>query len=324
MIISRTPFRASFAGGGTDLRDFYRQEAGAVTCATVSRYMFITVNKRFDETIRVSYSKTEIVEDFEAIQHPIVREALRLTGLTEGLEITSIADLPAGTGMGSSSAFTVGLLNALHAYAGQYAPAEQLAEEACRIEIDILGEPIGKQDQYAAAYGGLNHIRFNPDDTVFVDPVITPREVQKELDANLLLFYTGRTRSASGILGRQQEETDRKRDVLRRMRQIAETMARVVQDGRRLNDFGDLLHEAWQLKRGLADGISNPDIDRWYEAARAAGALGGKVLGAGGGGFLLFFVERQNQDRVRRRLATLRELPFRLEPQGSKIIYVGD
>ncbi len=324
MIISRTPFRASFAGGGTDLGDFYRQEAGAVTCSTVSRYMFITVNKRFDETIRVSYSKTEIVEDFQAVQHPIVREALRLTGLTEGLEITSIADLPAGTGMGSSSAFAVGLLNALHAYGGQYAPAERLAEEACRIEIDILGEPIGKQDQYAAAYGGLNQIRFNPDETVFVDPVITSREVQKELDANLLLFYTGRTRAASSILGRQQEETDRKRDVLRRMRQIAEAMARVLQDGRRLNDFGDLLHEAWQLKRGLADGISNPDIDRRYESARAAGALGGKVLGAGGGGFLLLFVERQNQDRVRECLEGLRELPFRLEPQGSKIIYVGD
>jgi D-glycero-alpha-D-manno-heptose-7-phosphate kinase len=323
MIISRTPFRISFAGGGTDLPAFTRQEPGAVTATTVDKYMFITVNKRFDETLRVSYSKTEIVDGADDLRHPIVREALKLVGLTRGLEITSIADLPAGTGMGSSSAFTVGLLNALYAYKGQHTSAEDLAEAACRIEIELLGEPIGKQDQYAAACGGLNHIRFNPDGSVFVDPVITTREVREELDANLLLFYTGATRSASAILKRQQDETDRKRQVLRGLRDIAERMARALQNGRRLNDFGDLLHEAWQLKRRVADGITSPDIDRWYEAARGAGALGGKVLGAGGGGFLLFFVERQNQGAVRRALADLRELPFRLEPQGSKIIYVG-
>jgi len=323
MIISRTPFRVSFAGGGTDLAAFYRAEAGAVTSCTIDKYMFITVNKRFDATIRVSYSRTEIVDRVEDLAHPIVRGAMQLTGLTRGLEITSIADLPAGTGMGSSSAFTVGLLNALHAYAGRHTSAEQLAEEACRIEIDLLGEPIGKQDQYAAAYGGLNHIRFNPDETVFVDPVISSPGTRDELDANLLLFYTGMTRPAAQVLAKQEEDTAAKRDVLARMRDIAEAMANALQAGRRLNRFGELLHEAWLLKRSVADGITNPEIDRWYQAARDAGALGGKVLGAGGGGFLLFFVERQNQDAVRGALADLRELPFHLEPQGSKIIYVG-
>ena len=323
MIISRTPFRVSFAGGGTDLAAFYRAEAGAVTSCTIDKYMFITVNKRFDATIRVSYSRTEIVDRVEDLAHPIVREAMQLTGLTRGLEITSIADLPAGTGMGSSSAFTVGLLNALHAYAGRHTSAEQLAEEACHIEIDLLGEPIGKQDQYAAAYGGLNHIRFNPDETVFVDPVISSPGTRDELDANLLLFYTGMTRPAAQVLAKQEEDTAAKRDVLARMRDIAEAMAKALQAGRRLNRFGELLHEAWLLKRSVADGITNPEIDRWYQAARDAGALGGKVLGAGGGGFLLFFVERQNQDAVRGALADLRELPFHLEPQGSKIIYVG-
>jgi len=323
MIISRTPFRISFAGGGTDLAAFHGAEPGAVTATTIDKYMVITVNKRFDETIRVSYSRTETVDDVEALQHPIVREALKLTGLTEGVEITSIADLPSGTGMGSSSAFTVGLLNALYAYRGRYTSAKELAEQACCIEIDVLGEPIGKQDQYAAAYGGLKHIRFNPDESVFVDPVITTPEVREELDANLLLFYTGATRSASDILAGQRDRTEAKRDVLAEMRDIAEQMARALQDGRRLNDFGGLLHEAWQLKRSVADGITTPDIDAWYDAARAAGALGGKVLGAGGGGFLLFFVERQNHGAVRRALADLRELPFTLEPQGSKIIYVG-
>ncbi len=323
MIISRTPFRISFAGGGTDLAAFYRNATGAVTSSAIDKYMYITVNKRFDSTIRVSYSKTEIVANADEIRHPIVREALRLTGLTQGLEITSIADLPAGTGMGSSSSFTVGLLNALHAYAGRYAPAEQLAREACRIEIEILGEPIGKQDQYAAAYGGLNHIQFNSDETGCVDPVISPRETREELAENLLLLYTGVKRSASEILTKQKKDTKDKLDVLSRMRDISEEMAKVLQACRRLTRFGELMHEAWLLKRSVTSGITNPDVDRWYEAAREAGALGGKLLGAGGGGFMLLFVERQNRDRLRERLAELRELPFRLEPQGAKISYVG-
>jgi D-glycero-alpha-D-manno-heptose-7-phosphate kinase len=323
MIISRTPFRISFAGGGTDLAAFYRKEKGAVTSSTIDKYVYITVNKRFDSTLRISYSKTEIVDSVDQVQHRIVREALRLTGLSQGLEITSIADLPAGTGMGSSSAFTVGLLHALHAYAGRHTSAAQLAEEACRIEIDVLGEPIGKQDQYASAFGGLNHIDFNPDGTVYVNPVISRRETREELGLNLMLFYTGVTRSASALLAKQKEDTAAKLAVLREMRDISDRMAKVFQAGRRLHEFGELLHEAWILKRSVTSGISNPDIDRWYDAAREGGALGGKLLGAGGGGFLLFFVERQNRRAVAERLADLRELPFRLEPEGSKIIYVG-
>ena len=323
MIISRTPFRISFAGGGTDLAAFYRRQPGAVTSSAVDKYMYITVNKRFDETIRVSYAKTEIVGSVDDLQHPIVREALKLTGLTEGLEITSIADLPAGTGMGSSSSFTVGLLNALHAYAGRYTSAEQLAQEACRIEIELLGEPIGKQDQYAAAYGGLNHIQFNPDETVFVDPVISANETRVELSEHLLLLYTGVKRSASAILTKQKEDTKRKLDILSKMRDISKEMARVLQSGRRLTEFGELMHQAWLLKRSVTGGITNADVDRWYKMAREAGSLGGKLLGAGGGGFLLFFVERQNRQRVRERLAELCELPFQLEPQGAKILYVG-
>jgi D-glycero-alpha-D-manno-heptose-7-phosphate kinase len=324
MIISKTPFRISFAGGGTDLPVFYQHEPGAVTSSTIDRYMFITVNKRFDSSVRISYSKTEIVDSAHLIHHPIIREVLLMLGLTNGIEITSIADIPAGTGMGSSSSFTVGLLNALHAYQGHCASAEQLAQEACRIEIELLKEPIGKQDQYAAAYGGLNHIQFNPDETVFVNPVIGRFEAREELSENLLLFYTGITRSASKILAKQQEDTTSKLDVLQRMREISRQLAKVLQSSGRLSEFGELLHEAWLLKRQITSGISNPDIDRWYETARQAGALGGKLLGAGGGGFFLLYVERQNQKYVRESLHELKELPFSLEPQGSKIIYVGD
>ena len=324
MIISRTPFRCSFAGGGTDLRAFYEHAAGAVTSCTVDKYVFITVNKRFDQTIRVSYSKTEIVDRVDQLEHPIVGEALKLVGVSQGIEITSIADLPAGTGMGSSSSFTVGLLNALHAYNGHCASAEQLAREACRIEIGILGEPIGKQDQYAAAYGGLNHIRFNPDETVFVNPIVGARETREELNANLMVFYTGVTRSASKILSRQQAESKGKLDMLTQMREIAEKVAEVLQSGKKLSEFGKLLHRAWLLKRQVTRGISNPDVDRWYDSAINSGALGGKLLGAGGGGFLLFYVERPNHSHVREALSELREFPLQLEPQGSKIIYVGD
>lgn len=324
MIISRTPFRCSFAGGGTDLRAFYEHEPGAVTSCTVNKYVFITVNKRFDDTIRVSYSKTEIVDQVGQLEHPIVREALRLVGVSRGIEITSIADLPAGTGMGSSSSFTVGLLNALHAFNGHCASAGQLAQEACEIEITRLGEPIGKQDQYAAAYGGLNHIRFNSDETVFVNPVVGSREIREELGKNLMVFYTGGTRSASKILSQQKAESKSKLRVLSEMREIAERLAEILRAGTTLSEFGKLLHEAWLLKRQVTSGISNSEIDQWYDSAVQSGALGGKLLGAGGGGFLLFFVERQNQGRVRETLKGLREFPLQLEPQGSKIIYIGD
>jgi D-glycero-alpha-D-manno-heptose-7-phosphate kinase len=322
VIISRTPFRISFAGGGTDLRAFYQHEPGAVTSTAINKYMYITVNKRFDHTVRVSYSKTEIVETAADVQHPLVREALKKAGVLNGIEVTSISDIPAGTGIGSSSSFTVGLLNALYAYTGTYAPPERLAAEACEIEIDLVGEPIGKQDQYIAAYGGLQHIRFNPDETVFVDPIVCPRALKDALSGRLMLFYTGVTRSASEILSEQRKETGNKLDTLRRMRGLADEIRRVLVHGRPLDEFGRLLHEGWVLKRELASGITNEQVDGAYESARKAGALGGKLLGAGGGGFLLLYVPEARQAAVRQALADLRQVEFGLEPQGTKIVHV--
>jgi len=322
VIISRTPFRVSFAGGGTDLRAFYGHEPGAVTSTTIDKYMYITVNKRFDHTVRVSYSKTEIVETADEVQHPLVREALKKTGILNGIEVTSISDIPAGTGFGSSSSFTVGLLNALYAYTGLHAPPERLAAEACEIEIDIVGEPIGKQDQYIAAYGGLQHIRFNPDESVFVDPVVCTKERKDALSARLMLLYTGVTRSAREILDEQRKETANKLDYLRQMRDLAGEIRRVLLEGRRLDEFGDLLHEGWMLKRELASGITNELVDAAYERARKAGAVGGKLLGAGGGGFLLLYVPDDRRREVGEALSALREIPFDLEPQGTKIVHV--
>jgi len=322
VIISRTPFRVSFAGGGTDLRAFYEHEPGAVVSTTIDKYMYLTVNKRFDHTVRVSYSRTEIVETADDVHHPLVREALRKAGIPNGIEVTSISDIPAGTGFGSSSSFTVGLLNALYAYTGTYAPAERLAAEACEIEIDIVGEPIGKQDQYIAAYGGLQYIRFNPDESVFVDPVVCSHELKRTLGDRLMLFYTGITRSASDILTEQRKETKNKLDFLRTMAHLAGEIRRVFQEGRDLDEFGELLHEGWMLKRELVSGITNTLVDAAYEKAHKAGAIGGKLLGAGGGGFLLLYAREDVQPRVREALSELREIPFDLEPQGTKIVHV--
>jgi D-glycero-alpha-D-manno-heptose-7-phosphate kinase len=323
MIISRTPFRVSFAGGGTDLAAFYRKTDGAVTSTTVDKYMYIMVNSRFDDTIRVSYRNTEIVNDVDELEHPIVREALKQTGILRGIEITSMADMPAGTGLGSSSSFTVGLLHALYAWQGKFRSAEQLAAEASHIEIELLGEPIGKQDQYAAAYGGLNLIRFNEDDSVYVDPVICHPERRRELFDNLQFFYTGGTRSASAILKEQKKSTGDRMEFLTRMRDQADQIREILINGRDLAGFGELLHAGWQLKRQITGGISNPAIDEWYEKARDAGAIGGKLLGAGGGGFLAFFVKPERQRHVQEALKELRQVKMGYEPQGSKIIYIG-
>ncbi len=323
MIISRTPFRISFSGGGTDLKEFYKHEPGAVTSTTIDKYMYITVNKRFDHTIRISYSHTEIVNSIDEIKHPIIRETLKLVGLTDSLEMISIADIPSGTGVGSSSSFTVGLLHALYAYKGQHVTAERLADEACKIEIDILGEPIGKQDQYAAAYGGLQHIQFNPDESVYADPVICKKETKKMLSNNLLLFYTGITRKSSKILKKQKNGTKAKLNYLRAIRDLSYRIRYILIRGTNLDEFGEALHQNWLLKKQLVDGISNDKIDQYYRKARSTGALGGKILGAGGGGFLLLYCEKQCQKKVRETLNELKEVSFDLEPQGSKIIYVG-
>ncbi|MFH1590440.1 MAG: GHMP kinase [archaeon] len=324
MIISRTPFRISFCGGGTDLQAFYQHEPGAVVSTAINKYMYITVNKKFDHHIRISYSKTENVESVHDIEHELIREAMKLTDVTKGVEITSVADIPAmGTGLGSSSSFTVGLLHALHAFSGNFKSAAVLAEEACHIEIDVVGEPIGKQDQYIAAFGGLQYVEFNTDGTVFVDPIICDPDTKAKLQDNLVMFYTGITRKAGGILSKQMKETKNKLPVLKKMRDLA-IQTRDALNSNRIDQLGELLHENWLLKKGLTGGISNDEIDTLYEKARKAGATGGKILGAGGGGFLMFYAPGKAKERVRDALSDLREFEFQFEPQGSKIIYVGD
>ena len=324
MIITRTPFRISFVGGGTDLPEFYRLESGAVVSTAINKYMYVIVNKRFTDAIRVSYyAKTEIVDSVDEIQHPLVKEALKRVGITRGIEIASIADVHAGAGLGSSGSFTVGLLNALYAYKGELKSAEELAREACHIEIDILGEPIGKQDQYIAAYGGFRYIRFNADESVFTEPIIWSLGNKEELVQNLLLLHTGDVREASSILREQKEKTQQsdKMDCLKKLRDMASELKDRLNDNVSSDIFGETLHQGWVLKKQLASGVSNDKIDEYYEKAISAGALGGKVLGAGGGGFLLLYCPKQKQPQVKEALS-LAELEFSFEPEGSKIIYV--
>ena len=327
MIISRTPLRISFAGGGSDLHAFYRHEPGAVFTTAIDKYIYITVNKKFDHKIRASYSVTEIVDSVGDLQHELIRAALTTVELDGGLEITSISDIPSqGTGLGSSSSYVVGLLNALYAYMGRHVGAERLAREACQIEIARCGKPIGKQDQYIAAYGGLQYMQFNPDDSVFVDPIICRPEVKRRLQDRLLLLYTGLTRSANDILAEQRANTERHQDsrrALEQMTQLAQDLRELFcRDVIDLDAFGEILHEGWMMKRALAAEISNSRIDAWYERARAHGAIGGKLLGAGGGGFLLFYARPEQHRRIVAALPELRPIPFRFEPQGSKIVYV--
>lgn len=325
MIISRTPLRMSFAGGGSDLASYYREHGGAVISTAIDKYVYVTVSEKFDSHIRISYSRTEEVERVDDVAHPLVREGMKMSGVTDGVEITSVADIPAkGTGLGSSSSFTVGLMHALHAHRGRHVPAERLAAEACEIEIDRCGEPIGKQDQYAAAYGGLNFIRFNPDDSVCVDPVICRRETLRAIEDQIMVFYTGITRSASAILQTQGNvlatQTSKQR-IMTRMVDMAHFLKGEI-EANRSDQFGPILHEAWMLKREVSEGITSPEIDTWYDAARGAGATGGKILGAGSGGFLVFAVPEDRRTAVRDALSDLKEVSFGFEPQGSKIIFV--
>jgi len=324
MIISRTPLRISFAGGGTDIPDYYRTGYGAVLSTAIKKYMYVTVNKRFEDTVRVSYSKTEVVDDIDNLEHGIVREALRMVGLTKGMEVTTVADIPAkGTGLGSSSALAVGVLNALYAFKGHRASPKRLAEEACEIEIETLGEPIGKQDQYIAAYGGIQHIRFMADGEVHIDPVICPRQTKKDIERHIMLFYTGRTRMARDILTTQKNNHASNSERLDRMRDQADLLFKDLTESK-VESLGSTLKEGWELKKALAHGISDPQIDDMYDRALAAGASGGKITGAGGGGFLVLYVPPERHGPVREALKDLREVEFKLEPQGSRIIHVGD
>lgn len=324
MIISRTPLRMSFVGGGSDLPSFYRTHGGAVVSTAIDKYVYVNVNKKFDNGIRISYSKTEEVNGVEKIDHPIVRAAMQHLNLDGGIEITTIADIPSkGTGLGSSSTFTVGLLHVLNAFMGRYVSSEQLGRDSCHIEIDICGEPIGRQDQYAAAFGGLNLIEFKPDDSVIVSPVICDRATVAELEANILVFYTGITRSASTLLKQQSEEMASNEEKRRSMiRMVA--LAYDLRDELHRNNvaaFGEILHENWMLKKSMTSGVSTEEIDEWYRVARAAGATGGKILGAGAGGFLMLYAPSDRHDRIKLALPMLRPISMGFEPLGSRIIF---
>lgn len=301
---------------------FYRAEYGAVFSIAIQKHMYVTVGPRFEPSTRVAYSKTEICDTVQEIQHTIVREALKLTGLGKHLEITTIGDVPAGTGMGSSSTLTVGLLNALYAYKGQIVNRHRLAEEACHIEIDLLGKPIGRQDQYAAAFGGINYFRFNPNHTVDVEPAPCRPEVIDELEKWMLLFYTEKRRSADDILQKQSDQTVDKMPTLRAMRDLADKMRHAIMDKADMAELAGLLHDGWELKRTVVSGITDPKIDEWYNAGRKAGALGGKLLGAGGGGFLLLMAPPERHNNIREALGRPRELEFKIDRLGSRIIFV--
>lgn len=322
MILAKAPFRVSFAGGGSDLPEFYRRHTGVVVSTTIDKSMYIAIHPYFHEKIRIKYSRTEDVSSTAEIQHPLVRECLRMMNIECGMEIASFADVPAGTGMGSSSAFTVALLHALHALAGRKPAAQELAATACHIEIDRALEPIGKQDQYATAFGGLNCIRFHPDERVDVTPIACRPETGKELQQRLMLFYTGGERMASSILqeqGRTMAQPDKFAAVVE-MTRLAEELC-VALERNQVDSVGEFLHAGWMLKSKLVGGITNDAIDAHYRAAREAGAEGGKLLGAGSGGFLLLYCRPQKQPQVREALAHLQEMPFAMSAEGSQVIH---
>ena len=324
MIITRTPLRISFAGGGTDLPDFYRSYGGgAVTSAAIDKYVHVLVNEKFDRSIRVAYTRTENVDRLDDLQHGLVREAMRLAGVHEALEVHTIADIPAeGTGLGSSSTLTVGLLNALYAFRGVLKDPAELAEEACRIEINILGGTLGKQDQYIAAFGGVEYFDFRADDTVRTSPIPLSTPDRLALSDHLSLFYTGITRKAQGILVQQNSRTEENKDSLLRLRDLAGT-ARNAIVRRDWVGLGAVLDEGWRLKRGLTKGISSDEIDRQYAIAKEQGAYGGKITGAGGGGFLLLLHPPERSHQIAAALSPMTRLPIRITPEGSRILFVG-
>lgn len=321
MIITQTPLRISFAGGGTDFPGFYLQETGRVLSTAIDKYLFVIIKERFDNKIYVNYSQKEIVDHIDDLQHELVRETMRKTGVLDGVEITTLADIPSeGSGLGSSSSITVGLLNALYTYQGEQVPAERLAREACEIEIDILGKPIGVQDQYIAAYGGLRLFTFGEDGCVTAERVDMTDTFRRRLSNNLMLFFTNRTRRSSEILEEQQSSIDEKNAVLRQMSDQALEAKMFLEEGR-VDAVGALLDRGWQLKKSLASRISDTELDMMYNRAREAGALGGKISGAGGGGFLLLYCPPDRQDAVAEALSDYREMPFALERDGSKVIF---
>jgi D-glycero-alpha-D-manno-heptose-7-phosphate kinase len=321
MIIVQTPLRVSFFGGGTDFPSFYRSEGGAVLSSAVNKYIFITIKERFDCKLRIGYTRTEMVDTVAEIQHELIREALVRTGIKEGVEITTMGDIPAaGSGLGSSSTVTVGSLHAMYTYLGDIVPAEKLAQQACEIEIDKLNKPIGVQDQYIVALGGLRFMEFLSDGSIKTERINLDYWSRREVNESLLLFFTGITRQAGSILDEQQRNIGDRLAILREMKNMAYVARDELKAGN-LDIIGELLHKSWELKKQLASGISNSMIDEIYQQALQAGAIGGKITGAGGGGFLLLYVPYHKRESVRSVMGSLQELPIQLEPDGSKVIF---
>lgn len=323
MIISRTPLRISFVGGGSDIASFYKTEPGAVVSTTINKYVYITVNKRFDGKFRLSYTDTEIVDEVDDFKHMLGREILKYFNLKQGVEVHSIGDIPARTGLANSGAYTVGLIKALLHYQGKQSTPEELANLASIIEIERAQRPIGKQDQYVQAYGGLNFIQFNPDESVVVEQIKLSASKIEELESNMLLFYTGRSGSSSKVLAKHTkklaEQVD-KRAVMSKMVSLAHELKKQLQKGN-IDSFGELLHENWLLKKKMGSGVSNPQIDGWYETALAKGAIGGKICGAGGRGFLLLYAPHQDHTKIINALTDLHPVDFSFEQKGSMIVY---
>ena len=321
MIIVQTPLRISFFGGGTDFREFFHQEEGWVLTSAIDKYIFVTIKERFDNKIRVGYTRTELVDHIDELQHELVRECLRKTGIRQGVEISTMADIPSeGSGLGSSSTVTVGLLNAMYNYLGTPVDHERLAHEACAIEIDVLRKPIGVQDQYIAAYGGQRFMRFCRNGKIELESLGLDLNQSRKLNRSLMLFYTNIPRKAESVLTEQVKNMDTNLEVLRELKRLA-LSARECLRTEAFDDFGSLLDQSWQFKKQLASSVSNSVIDEIYQEAQKAGALGGKITGAGAGGFLLLYCPPSKQDDVRHALRRLTELPFALARDGTKVIF---
>lgn len=320
MIITRTPLRISFCGGGSDQPAFYADEPGMVVSATIDKYVYLTINRKHDGGIRVSYSKTENVDRADQIEHPIVRNCLALANVRRGIEITSVADIPSGTGLGSSSSFAVGLLRGLYAYQGEWHSADGIARDACQVELELCHSPIGKQDQYAAAFGGLKAYTFLADQRVAVESIAMSQDAKTAFNSKLLLLDTGIRRDANTILAGQQADLrdSRKRANVRALANLAAAFRDALLSGK-LDECGDILDTAWALKRHMA-GVSNEAIDRWYTLAKRHGAIGGKVCGAGGGGMLLFYAPHDRHSAIVKETG-LKQVPFEFSDQGSAVIY---
>jgi len=322
LLISQTPLRISLAGGGTDLRAYYKDSDGFVVSTAIDKYLYVLIKERFDSKIYLNYAaRKEIVDDISEIQHELVREAGVMAGLRNGFELATFADIPSeGSGLGSSSSLTVGLLNAMYNFRGRQVTHDQLAEEACKIEIEILKKPIGKQDQYIAAHGGLSAITFHGSERVTTERLELTQRERHDLGGRLMLFFTNITRQASSILTEQREKTGENRSQLQSIHELGRKVEQAIR-GRRFDEIGEVLDENWTLKKRLASGITNPQIDGMYERARAAGAIGGKVAGAGGGGFLLLYVKPEHQAKVRESLSDYRQMPIMLDDFGATIIF---